>query len=111
MDEAEFKRFCVKVLENNDFIDIVVLPVSDDERVTIVARKDEVKYALLCKYTANSVNDEAVKVIESGRKFYHCHVGVILTNTSFSKEAKELALNQNIILWDKEKLQLKIKGE
>lgn len=111
MDEAEFKRFCVKVLEKNDFSDIVVLPASDDKRVTIVAQKDEVKYALLCKYTAKPVDGEAVKAIESGRKFYHCHVGVVLTNASFSEEAKELAQEQNIILWDKERLQQKIKGE
>lgn len=108
MDEAELKRFCVKMLERNDFTNTVVLPISDDKRVSIVTQRDDVKYAMLCKVSDRFVGGECIDEIESGRKFYHCHVGVVLANTKFSEEAMALAKEHNIVLWDKDNLRQKV---
>ena len=102
---SQFDEVCVKFLEYKDFTNIVLLPKSEDERVSIVAEKDEVKYAIRCVTSAGEVAAAPVKDIESGRKHYRCHVGLVLTNGSFSKEAKALAEEKLILLWDKDKLQ------
>ncbi len=38
--------------------------------------------------------------IYSGRDFYHCMVGVVMTNSRFTKNAVTLANELNILLWD-----------
>ena len=105
MTASQFDEVCVKFLEYKAFTNIVLLPKSEDERVSIVAEKDEVKYAIRCVTSAGEVAAAPVKDIESGRKHYRCHVGLVLTNASFSKEAQELAEEKLILLWDKDRLQ------
>ena len=40
----------------------------------------------------------AVQEIYSGRDFYHCMVGVVMTNSRFTKNAVTLANELNILL-------------
>ena len=49
---------------------------------------------------ANPVGVRAVQEIYSGRDFYHCMVGVVMTNSRFTKNAVTLANELNILLWD-----------
>lgn len=75
---------------------------------SMVTQRDDVKYAMLCKISEKLIEGECIDDIESGRKSYYCHVGVVLANTKFSEEATALAKKYNIILWDKDKLREKI---
>lgn len=102
---SQFEEVCVKYLEYKDFNNIIVLPKSEDERVTIVAEKEEVKYAIRCIKSDTKVKEDVVRGIESGRKHYRCHVGLVLTNSTFSKSAIDMAEEKLILLWDKDRLQ------
>ena len=62
--------------------------------------KDGVRWAFQCKYYTNPVGVRAVQEIYSGRDFYHCMVGVVMTNSRFTKNAVTLANELNILLWD-----------
>ena len=102
---SQFDEVCVKFLEYKDFTNVVLLPKSEDERVTIVAEKDEVKYAVRCVKSDGEVGVEPILGIESGRKHYRCHVAMVLTNATFSKKAVEKAEEKLILLRDKDRLQ------
>ena len=65
---SQFDEVCVKFLEYKAFTNIVLLPKSEDERVSIVAEKDEVKYAIRCVTSAGEVAAAPVKDIESWQK-------------------------------------------
>ena len=101
---SQFEEVCVKYLEYKDFNNIIVLPKSEDERVTIVAEKEEVKYAIRCIKSDTKVKEDVVFSIESGRKHYRCHVGMVITNSSFSKEAIKVAEEKMILLKNKDGL-------
>ena len=60
------------------------------------------RWAFQCKYYTNPVGVRAVQEIYSGRDFYHCMVGVVMTNSRFTKNAVTLAneLILEIILLD-----------
>ena len=105
MTDTQFNEFCVNYLDNNGFINVVLLPKSVDSRVTIVAEKDKVKYAIRCVNTNKQVKAEIIGEIESGRKHYLCHVGVVMTTSTFSDEAKKSAEENIIFIWDKSRLQ------
>ena len=38
------------------------------------------------------------------KSIYSCHVAAVLTNSTFTNQARKLASKNNVILWDREKL-------
>ena len=53
---------------------------------------------------ANDIGNSAVQEAFSGRSFYRCHVAAVLTNRYFTFSAKELAENNEVLLWDRDRL-------
>jgi restriction system protein len=78
---------------------------SGDYGVDLLAEKDWITWAFQCKCYDGPVGIKAVQEIYSGRDFYHCHVGVVMTNSIFTSAAENLAQSHNILLWDGDFLQ------
>lgn len=74
-----------------------------------MAYKDGIKYGIQCKCYSSDIGNKAVQEAFAGRTFYNCHVAVVLTNQHFTKSAKELAKSNQVLLWDREKLEDLIK--
>lgn len=110
MDGHEFEHFCASILEKNGFESIDVTKGSGDQGIDIVAIKEDVKYGIQCKCHSSDIGNKAVQEAIAGKKFYDCHVGVVLTNQYFTKSAKELAKKTGILLWDRAYLEKLIKN-
>lgn len=104
LDGRDFEVLCAQILEAKGYEKIELTPVTGDYGVDIFAEKDGVRWAFQCKYYSNPVGPHAVQEIYSGRDFYHCMVGVVMTNSRFTKNAVTLANELNILLWDGETL-------
>lgn len=105
MDGHEFEHFCASILEKNGFKSVNVTKGSGDQGIDIVAIKEGVKYGIQCKCYSSNIQNKAVQEAIAGKKFYDCHVGVVLTNQYFTKPAKELAEKTGILLWDRSYLE------
>jgi len=57
------------------------------------------------KCYSGSVSNSAIQQVVAGLKFYDCAVGMVITNSYFTKRAMELAKANNINLWDRDKLE------
>lgn len=99
MDGIEFEAYCADLLKSNGFDEVEVTPASADFGVDIFAEKEGVTYAFQCKLYDRPVGTKAVQEIYTGRDFYHCMVGVVLTNQQFTSGAYKLAEALNILLW------------
>ena len=110
MSGVDFEHFCADLLRLNGFSDVSVTPSSGDQGVDIIAKKDGVKYAIQCKHYSSPVGNTPVQEVSAGKLYYHCHVGVVLTNSIFTKSATELANATNVLLWDSYKLHELIKN-
>ncbi len=104
MEGHDFERFCADILYKNGFENVDVTKGSGDQGVDIIAYKDGIKYGIQCKCYSADVGNKAVQEAYSGRAFYNCHVGVVLTNRFFTHSATELARKNGVILWDRSKL-------
>lgn len=104
MDGVTFERFCAEVLASNGFRGISLTQGSGDQGVDIIAYKDDIKYGFQCKCYSADIGNKAVQEVFAGKTYYHCHVGVVLTNRYFTKSAIDLAKSNGIILWDREKM-------
>ena len=100
IDGHDFEGFCAEVLEHAGFTHIEQTPASGDFGVDILAVKDGVSWAFQCKYYQKPVGTRAVQEVYSGRDFYHCMVGAVMTNSEFTRNAVRMADELNVLLWD-----------
>jgi HJR/Mrr/RecB family endonuclease len=105
MEGHDFELFCARLLTKNGFENVLVTQGSGDQGVDILAEKDDIRYAIQCKNYAPKLGNGPVQEIYAGKVFYHCHVGVVMTNTTFTQSAQDLAEATNVILWDRDRLQ------
>lgn len=105
MEGHEFEYYCANLLKKNGFIDVEVTRGSGDQGVDIIACKSGIKYAIQCKNYATRLGNTPVQEVSAGRLFYNCHVGVVMTNSTFTQSAHDLANSTNVLLWDRSALQ------
>lgn len=96
----EFEQYCAELLWKNGFQDVKMTSKTGDFGVDILAEKDGVTWAFQCKCYTNPVGIHAVQEIYSGRDFFRCMVGAVITNSTYTEAAKTLADAHNILLWD-----------
>ena len=100
----EFEYFCAELLKKNGFHFVTVTKGSGDQGVDIIATKDHQRYSFQCKHYSSRLGNKPVQEVNAGRSFYKCDVAVVLTNSSFTKGAYDLARVTNVQLWDRSML-------
>ena len=105
MDGHAFEYFCADIMRKNGFSNVEVTPGSGDQGVDILAVKDGIRYAVQCKNYATTLGNTSVQEVNAGKTFYNCHVGVVMTNSTFTNGAIALAEATGVLLWDRDKLQ------
>jgi len=106
----DFEEFIAKWLEKCGY-STEVTKDSHDYGADVIAKKEEISYAIQCKYWQNSVGVEAVQQVCVAMRYYDCDKGVVVTSSKFTKQAKELAQANRILLWDGEYIKSKIMEE
>ncbi len=82
---------------------------SGDQGVDVVAEKAGEKIAIQVKhFFQNSVGNKAIQEVVTGKKYYKAQKCMVITNSSFTKAARELAKANDVILWDGNTLMQKI---
>lgn len=109
MDGYAFEHYCAALLAQNGYDNVEVTKGSRDQGIDVLAYKDGIKYGIQCKCYSSDIGNKAVQEAFAGKAFYNCHVAVVLTNQHFTKSAKELAESNQVLLWDREKLEDLIK--
>ena len=103
----DFEEFIAKLLGKYGYSTSLTRD-SHDFGADVIAEKDEIRYAIQCKYWQNSVGIEAVQQVCAARHYYNCDKSVVVTNNKFTKQAKELAQVNRVLLWDGEYIKSKI---
>lgn len=76
-----------------------------DYGVDLVIEKDNIKTAVQAKcYKKWLVGEGAVREVYTGKNYYDCQEGMVITNNYYSKMARNLARANNIKLWDRDDL-------
>jgi Restriction endonuclease len=66
--------------------------------VDVIARKDGISVAIQCKRYSNPVGNKAVQEVFAGKGYVGADIGVVVSNTTFTPQAKELASNLGVLL-------------
>ena len=95
----DYENFVEKYLQNLGY-NVIRTPKTGDQGVDLIAEKDNDRKAIQCKYYSRPVGNKAVQEVITGANFYQCTSAAVISNSSFTKSAQQLAQNSNVELFN-----------
>lgn len=108
MTGEEFENFLVELFKRMGY-SAWKTQTSNDQGVDIVAVKNNYKIGIQAKCYSGTVSNKSVQEIAAGIKHYNLDRAMVITNNYFSNSAVQLAVSNDVVLWDREILKEKIK--
>lgn len=96
----DYELFCARELRRYGFKNITMTKTSGDFGVDIVCEKSGERWAVQCKYYSSHVGVAAVQQAAAGRAMYDCTRAMVMTNSVFTSQARELAEQNGVELWE-----------
>lgn len=107
MTGVEFEKFVAKLFERMGY-ESEVTKSSGDQGIDVLAKKGNILIAIQAKCYNVVVGNHAIMEAVAGKNFYRADKCMVVTNSIFTKSAKELADANDVILWDRQVLKEKI---
>ncbi len=101
MQGLEYEHAVADYLSEHGYKNVSVTKGSGDYGVDIIAHKGKRKYAVQCKYYSNPVGLAAVQEAVAGKAMYGCTDAMVVTNSTFTSAAQNLAEANGVILLEK----------
>ncbi len=83
----DYEEYCCEYLKKHGYKHVTQTPKSGDHGIDIIAVKHRKKYAFQCKYYENKIGNRAVQEAYTGCSFYDCDIPVVITNSTFTRNA------------------------
>lgn len=99
----EFEKYLADLLKSLGFR-TELTKGSGDQGVDILAFRQNKKYVIQAKRYKSTVGNAAVQQVVAGKAYYGADESWVITNSTYTKGAIELANTTNTKLWDREKL-------
>ncbi|WP_342549990.1 restriction endonuclease [Paenibacillus sp. FSL P2-0089] len=108
MTGHEFEHFVSGLFTKMGYL-TTVTKGSGDQGIDVIVEKNDLKYGIQVKCYSNTVTNKAIQEVVAGIAHYKLDRGIVITNNYFTSSATELALSNNILLWDRNIIKEKIK--
>lgn len=105
MEGHEFEHAVADLLFHNGWRDVEVTQGSGDYGIDILARRKSTRYAIQCKRYKSKVGNKAVQEAAAGTDYYHCDAAAVITNSTFTQQARNQADAAGVRLWDRKYLE------
>jgi hypothetical protein len=103
MSGLEFEGF-LEELFNSMGYDAWQTDKSGDQGADVIAEKVGEKVAIQAKNKNSKTLNSAVQEVKAAMEHYNCNKGMVVSTSSYTDSAKELANSNNIELWRREKI-------
>lgn len=101
MQGLEYEYAVANYLTEHGYKNVSVTKGSGDYGVDVLAHKGKRKFAVQCKYYSNPVGLSAVQEAVAGKAMYGCTDAMVVTNSTFTSAARNLAEANGVILMEK----------
>lgn len=98
-DGFQFERLLEKLFEYQGY-EVILTPKTGDQGADLIIIKDDVKTIIQAKYYSGNVGNGAIQQVVAAKKFYNADKARVITNSSFTQSAIELAEANDVELWD-----------
>ena len=102
MTGAEFEKFIGKLFIKMGY-NVQYTKATGDQGVDLIIQKgiQGQKIGVQTKCYSNKVSNGAIQEVVAGCSYHKCDKGMVITNSSYTKSAMQLAEANNIVLWDR----------
>ncbi|MBX9867436.1 MAG: restriction endonuclease [Burkholderiales bacterium] len=97
MTPYEYEHFVANVLSQSGW-DCIVTKSSGDQGIDVIATKKQKKVVAQCKLYSRSVGNTAVQEITAGRMHKNADYAIVVSNSTYTKSAIQLASTTNVLL-------------
>lgn len=104
MTGTEFEKYTKFLLDKNGFQNTKVTKAIGDQGIDVIAKRNGTKFGFQCKRWKKNVGNKAIQEAHAGIGYYSLDKAIVITNSHFTKSAKELANKLSVELWDREAL-------
>lgn len=105
MSGVDFENNLADLLKQNGFDSVTGTPKTGDQGADLIAKRNGKTIIIQAKRYAGTVGNKAVQEVIAAINFYNGDEGWVVTNSSFTKSARELANKSRIKLIDGADLQ------
>lgn len=102
MSGTEFEDFMAEILHRSGIEVLELTKGSGDFGADIIVMLDGERTAVQCKRYSRPIGVKAVQEAFSSMSYYKCTKAAVITNSTFTRQARELAEESGVILWDRE---------
>lgn len=102
MSGIEFEEFAADLLHRNGIEVLELTKGSGDFGADIIVLLEGERTAVQCKRYSRPIGVKAVQEAISAMSYYKCTRAAVITNSTFTRAAAELAAESGVILWDKD---------
>ena len=99
----EFEQKCAQILNENGW-NARATSKSLDQGVDVIAEREGITVVIQCKLYNKPVGNKAVQEIIAGRDFYKADFAVVVSNSTYTISARQLAQNCNVLLMNVDEL-------
>ena len=100
----QFEQYIMNLLKKEGYTNVKPTKISGDYGVDITAEKCGLKCAIQCKRYHNNIPIKAIQEIKSGKTYYKCDKAMVITNSYYTQNAKNLASRIGVQLFDRDDL-------
>lgn len=101
MTGVEFERYSAELLSANGVQIAEETPATGDFGADFIILLDGERTVLQCKRFSRPVGVKAVQEAIAAMPYYKCTGAAVITNSTFTRQARELAEESGVILWDR----------
>lgn len=107
MSGQEFERAISEIFKNMGYL-VTLTPSTGDQGIDIIAVRNGTRIGIQTKCYTGKVGNSAVQEVVAGKDYYSVNRCMVVTNSTFTSAAIELARANNVILWDRYILEEKL---
>ena len=96
----EFEEYLKELFDKLGYV-AVGTKLSGDQGADVIVMKDSIKSVVQAKKYGGKVTNKAVQEVVAAKAYYNCERAMVVTTGEFTKSAIELALSNNVELWDR----------
>lgn len=109
LEGLEFEEYARNLLIKLNYTNVQKTKASGDFGIDLLAEKDNITYAIQCKLYSSKLGNDCVQEAYAGKQYYDKDLAVVLTNSTFTTGAIELAKKTGVVLWDRDVLDKMLK--
>src|SRR5579862_5894216 len=100
MDGIEFENYIALLLKQAGY-NVSGTPVTGDQGADLIALKNGKTYVVQVKRYSDAVGNKAVQEVVAAKSYYNGDIAAVITNSSFTQSAVNLAKKNNVVLINK----------